>query len=211
MNSSDERLQKAILATLQCPTDPWLPELTGLLVSSGWKALNEEIGILPATYSTTNVMRSGKKAAAILTLLGDGAKGWFAVFLAQQLAPVWGAGDMGVAAAALAVFIGHIFPVFFGFKGGKGVATAAGIMLALNVWLGLAVVATWLLTFALSRYSSLSALLAAVLAPLYAAIFLAPLYVGMLVVLAGLLIWRHRANIRKLLQGEESSFKKAQE
>ena len=159
----------------------------------------------------TNVMRSGKKAAAILTLLGDGAKGWFAVFLAQQLAPVWGAGDMGVAAAALAVFIGHIFPVFFGFKGGKGVATAAGIMLALNVWLGLAVVATWLLTFALSRYSSLSALLAAVLAPLYAAIFLAPLYVGMLVVLAGLLIWRHRANIRKLLQGEESSFKKAQE
>ena len=159
----------------------------------------------------TNVMRSGKKAAAILTLLGDGAKGWFAVFLAQQLAPVWGAGDMGVAAAALAVFIGHIFPVFFGFKGGKGVATAAGIMLALNVWLGLAVVATWLLTFALSRYSSLSALLAAVLAPLYAAIFLAPLYVGMLVVLAGLLIWRHRANIRKLLQGEESSFKKTQE
>ena len=159
----------------------------------------------------TNVMRSGKKAAAILTLLGDGAKGWFAVFLAQQLAPVWGAGDMGVAAAALAVFIGHIFPVFFGFKGGKGVATAAGIMLALNVWLGLAVVATWLLTFALSRYSSLSALLAAVLAPLYAAIFLAPLYVGMLVVLAVLLIWRHRANIRKLLQGEESSFKKAQE
>ena len=159
----------------------------------------------------TNVMRSGKKAAAILTLLGDGAKGWLAVFLAQQLAPVWGAGDMGVAAAALAVFIGHIFPVFFGFKGGKGVATAAGIMLALNVWLGLVVVATWLLTFALSRYSSLSALLAAVLAPLYAAIFLAPLYVGMLVVLAGLLIWRHRANIRKLLQGEESSFKKAQE
>lgn len=159
----------------------------------------------------TNVMRSGKKAAAILTLLGDGAKGWFAVFLAQQLAPVWGAGDMGVAAAALAVFIGHIFPVFFGFKGGKGVATAAGILLALNLWLGLAVVATWLLTFALSRYSSLSALLAAGLAPLYAAIFLAPLYVGMLVVLAGLLIWRHRANIRKLLQGEERSFKKAQE
>ena len=159
----------------------------------------------------TNVMRSGKKAAAILTLLGDGAKGWLAVFLAQQLAPVWGAGDMGVAAAALAVFIGHIFPVFFGFKGGKGVATAAGILLALNLWLGLAVVATWLLTFALSRYSSLSALLAAGLAPLYAAIFLAPLYVGMLVVLAGLLIWRHRANIRKLLQGEERSFKKAQE
>jgi len=159
----------------------------------------------------TNVMRSGKKAAAVLTLLGDGAKGWCAVFLAQQLAPVWGAGDLGIAASALAVFIGHIYPVFFGFKGGKGVATAAGILLALNVWLGLAVVATWLLTFAISRYSSLSALLASILAPLYANIFLSKLYVGMVIVLSGLLIWRHRANIQKLLQGKESGFKKSQE
>lgn len=159
----------------------------------------------------TNVMRSGKKAAAVLTLLGDGAKGWCAVFLAQQLAPGWGASDLGIAAAALAVFIGHIYPVFFGFKGGKGVATAAGIFLALNIWLGLAVVATWLLTFALSRYSSLSALLASALAPLYAAIFLSKLYVGMVIVLSGLLIWRHRANIQKLLQGKESGFKKTQE
>ena len=159
----------------------------------------------------TNVMRSGKKAAAILTLLGDGAKGWFAVFLAQQLAPAWGANEIGIAAAALAVFIGHIFPLFFGFKGGKGVATAAGILLALNVWLGLAVVATWALTFALSRYSSLSALLAAALAPVYAAIFLNKLFIGTVIVLSGLLIWRHRANIRKLLQGKESRFKKAQE
>ena len=159
----------------------------------------------------TNVMRSGKKAAAILTLLGDGAKGWFAVFLAQQLAPAWGASEIGIAAAALAVFIGHIFPLFFGFKGGKGVATAAGILLALNVWLGLAVVATWALTFALSRYSSLSALLAAALAPVYAAIFLNKLFIGTVIVLSGLLIWRHRANIRKLLHGEESRFKKARE
>lgn len=159
----------------------------------------------------TNVMRTGKKAAAVLTLLGDGAKGWFAVFLAQQLAPAWGAGDLGIATSALAVFIGHIYPVFFSFKGGKGVATAAGILLALNIWLGLAVVATWLLTFALSRYSSLSALLASALAPLYAAIFLSKIYVGMVIVLSGLLIWRHRANIQKLLQGKESRFKKAQE
>lgn len=159
----------------------------------------------------TNVMRTGKKAAAVLTLLGDGAKGWFAVFLAQQLAPAWGAGDLGIATSALAVFIGHIYPVFFSFKGGKGVATAAGILLALNIWLGLAVVATWLLTFALSRYSSLSALLASALAPLYAAIFLSKIYVGMVIVLSGLLIWRHRANIQKLLQGKENRFKKAQE
>lgn len=159
----------------------------------------------------TNVMRSGKKAAAVLTLLGDGAKGWLAVFLAQYFAPAWDAGDLGIAASALAVFIGHIYPVFFGFKGGKGVATAAGILLALNVWLGLAVVATWLLTFAMSRYSSLSALLASLLAPLYANIFLSKLYVGTVIVLSGLLIWRHRANIQKLLQGKESGFKKAQE
>jgi len=159
----------------------------------------------------TNVMRSGKKAAAVLTLLGDGAKGWCAVFLAQHLAPGWGAGDLAIAASALAVFVGHIYPVFFGFKGGKGVATAAGILLALNVWLGLAVVATWLLTFSISRYSSLSALLASTLAPLYASIFLSKLYVGTVIVLSGLLIWRHRANIQKLLQGKESGFKKSQE
>lgn len=159
----------------------------------------------------TNVMRSGKKAAAVLTLAGDGAKGWFAMFLAQQLAPGWGAGDLAIAASALAVFVGHIYPLFFGFKGGKGVATAAGILLALNVWLGLAVVATWLLTFALSRYSSLSALLASVLAPLYASFFLSKIYVGTVIVLSSLLIWRHRANIRKLLQGKEHGFKKAQE
>ncbi len=159
----------------------------------------------------TNVMRSGKKAAAVLTLLGDGAKGWCAVFLAQQLAPSWGAGDAAIAVSALAVFVGHIYPVFFGFKGGKGVATAAGILLALNGWLGLAVVGTWLLTFALSRYSSLSALLASLLAPLYAYYFLSQLYFGMVTVLSVLLIWRHRANIRNLLQGKESGFKKAQE
>lgn len=159
----------------------------------------------------TNVMRSGKKAAAVLTLLGDGAKGWCAVFLAQYLAPGWGAGDLGIAASALAVFVGHIYPVFFGFKGGKGVATAAGILLALNVWLGLAVVATWLLTFILSRYSSLSALLASLLAPLYANYFLSKIYVGVVIVLSALLIWRHRANIQKLLQGKESGFKKSQE
>lgn len=159
----------------------------------------------------TNVMRSGKKAAAVLTLLGDGAKGWCAVFLAQQVAPSWGAGEWAVLGSALAVFIGHIYPVFFGFKGGKGVATAAGILLALNSWLGLAVIATWLLTFAVSRYSSVAALLAALLAPVYAALFLSKPYIGVVLVLSTLLIWRHRANIQKLLHGKESGFKKAQE
>ncbi len=170
----------------------------------------------PRTYGSgnpgaTNVMRTGKKAAAVLTLLGDGAKGWAAVFLAQQLAPSWGVSEAGIAACALATFLGHLFPVFFGFKGGKGVATTAGILLALNLWLGLAVLASWLLTFALSRISSLSALVAAVLAPVYAWFFLSKVYVAMVLVLALLLIWRHRANIRNLLQGKEGDFKKAQE
>jgi acyl phosphate:glycerol-3-phosphate acyltransferase len=172
----------------------------------------------PRTYGSgnpgaTNVMRTGKKTAAALTLFGDGAKGWAAVFLAQFLAPQWGVNEMGLALAALAAFLGHLFPVFFGFKGGKGVATAAGILLALNLWLGLAVLATWVTVFILSRISSLSALIAAISAPLYAAFFLghSKLTVGMVLVLALLLIWRHRSNIRNLLQGKEGGFKKAEE
>ena len=156
----------------------------------------------------TNVMRSGKKIAAVLTLLGDGAKGWAAVFLAQLLAPQWGGDALGVAAAALGAFLGHLYPVFFGFKGGKGVATAAGIMLALNVWLGLAVLATWLAVFAISRISSISALVGAVSAPIYAAFFLNQQTVGLVLLLSALLIWRHRSNIRNLMQGKESAFKK---
>ena len=159
----------------------------------------------------TNVMRSGQKTAAILTLLGDGVKGWAAVFLAQALAPYWGVSESGIAWAALAAFLGHLYPLFFGFKGGKGVATTAGILLALNLWLGLAVLATWGAVFILSRISSLSALAAAASAPVYALFFLHQPTVAMVFVLALLLIWRHRSNIRNLLQGKESGFKKAEE
>lgn len=170
----------------------------------------------PRTYGSgnpgaTNVMRSGKKVAAALTLFGDGAKGWVAVYLAQMLAPQWGVIEMGVALAALAAFLGHLYPVFFGFKGGKGVATAAGILLALHMWMGLAVLATWMTVFALSRISSLSALTAAVSAPVYAAFFLDKAMLATVIVLSALLIWRHRSNIRNLLQGKEGSFKKAEE
>jgi len=170
----------------------------------------------PRTYGSgnpgaTNVMRSGKKAAAALTLFGDGAKGWIAVYLAQVLAPHWGVAEVGVAMAALAAFLGHLFPVFFSFKGGKGVATAAGILLALNVWMGLAVLVTWIAVFALSRISSLSALTAAASAPVYAAYLLDKPMLLTVIVLSALLIWRHRSNIRNLLQGKEGSFKKAEE
>ncbi len=161
----------------------------------------------PRTYGShnpgaTNVLRSGKKAAAALTLLGDAAKGGLAVWLAQYFIP----GDYTlVAAVALAVFLGHLFPIFLRFKGGKGVATALGVLLALNVWLGLAALATWLLVVLVFRWSSLAALLAAVGAPIYAILLTMPReYVLVSAVISLLLIWRHQGNIQNLLAGKES-------
>lgn len=157
----------------------------------------------------TNVLRTGKKAAAALTLAGDAAKGWLAVWLTQLYAPAFGGGEEAVAASVLAVFLGHVYPVFFNFYGGKGVATALGILLALNGWLGLALAATWLAMAVIFRISSLSALVAALCAPLYAWYFLpSPLLVGAVLVLAALLIWRHQSNIRNLLSGKESAIGK---
>lgn len=157
----------------------------------------------------TNILRTGKKTAAALTLLGDAAKGWLAVWLAGIVGAQFGVHILAVHLAAIAVFLGHLFPVFFGFKGGKGVATALGIMLALDPWMGLAVFATWLAVFAVSRISSLSALVAALLAPVYGAYFTASrVTVITLCVLTVLLLWRHRANIQRLLAGEEGRFAK---
>ncbi|OIO82152.1 MAG: glycerol-3-phosphate acyltransferase [Gallionellaceae bacterium CG1_02_60_948] len=164
----------------------------------------------PRTYGSgnpgaTNVLRSGKKAAAALTLLGDAAKGWLAVFLAIRFAPHDGEGLLLVALVALAVFVGHIFPVFLKFKGGKGVATALGVLLALSGWMGLAVLATWILVALVFRYSSLAALVAAIAAPIYAMlIHLRPELVIATAVMSLLLIWRHQGNIRNLLTGKES-------
>jgi len=153
----------------------------------------------------TNVMRSGKKAAALLTLLGDAGKGWLAVWLALR----FGLTEGWVCAVALAVFAGHLFPVFYGFKGGKGVATAAGILLALSPWLGLSVLATWIVAFLMFRISSLSALTAAVFAPVFALTFNGPGLTSLSVLaLAVLLVWTHRSNIRKLLDGTEAGFSK---
>lgn len=164
----------------------------------------------PRTYGSgnpgaTNVLRSGKKAAAILTLLGDAAKGWLAVYLAIKFAPHDGDGLIWVALVSLAVFLGHLFPVFLKFQGGKGVATALGVLLALSVWMGLAVLATWLLVAVVFRYSSLSALVAAMAAPIYAMlVHLRPELVIATAVMSLLLIWRHKGNIRNLLTGKES-------
>lgn len=164
----------------------------------------------PRTYGSnnpgaTNVLRSGKKAAAALTLLGDAAKGWLAVWLAMRFAPHGEDFLMLVASVALAVFFGHVFPVFLKFKGGKGVATALGVFLALNPWLGLAAMGTWLIMALLFRLSSLSALTAAAAAPVYAALLGEPReIVAAVLAMALLLVWRHKSNIRNLLAGKES-------
>jgi acyl phosphate:glycerol-3-phosphate acyltransferase len=152
----------------------------------------------------TNVLRTGNRAAALLTLLGDGLKGFVAVFLAMHLAPVLGATPAAVPAVALAVFVGHLFPVFHRFAGGKGVATAAGIVFALYAPLALALALVWV-TMALGfRISSLAALTAAVLLPLGMLYVFGPVEVTWACcVIAGLLMWRHRANIVQLLSGAE--------
>lgn len=159
----------------------------------------------------TNVLRTGKKLAAAVTLLGDGAKGWLAVFLALRLAPVYGLDETVVAASAIAVFLGHVYPVFFGFHGGKGVATVLGILLALNPWLGLAALATWLLAAYMWRISSLSALIAAVFTPFYGWLWLqSGVLIAAVAALSLLLLWRHKSNIQNLLSGKEHAIGKTQ-
>jgi len=151
----------------------------------------------------TNVLRMGKKLAALLTLIGDGGKGWLAVFLAARYAG-YGVDATGVAICAAAVFLGHLFPVFFGFKGGKGVSTAGGILLAINPWLGLATVATWIVIAVLFRYSSLAAVVAAVFAPLYYFfLFGAREMLPALILMSALLLWRHKTNLLNLVAGKE--------
>lgn len=165
----------------------------------------------PRTYGSknpgaTNVLRSGNKKAAILTLIGDGFKGWLAVWLAMKFGPQYGIDDTGIALVTIAVFLGHLWPVFFRFVGGKGVATALGILLALNVWLGLATLVTWLVIAYAFRYSSLAALIASVFAPFYYGLLFGSADGILLAVLAmsALLIYRHRKNISNLLAGKES-------
>lgn len=149
----------------------------------------------------TNILRYGGKTAAILTLAGDILKGAVAVLVAQALT----ADPMIIALTGFAAFLGHLFPVFFSFRGGKGVATALGVWLALNPWVGLALIATWVLVALLFRYSSLSALMASLAAPLYVA-WLSPSapYLATMIVMSAILIFRHRSNIRNLIAGTEA-------
>ena len=153
----------------------------------------------------TNVLRTGNKLAAALTLAGDALKGLVAVLVAKALADRFGFGDGTIALVALAAFVGHLFPVFHRFQGGKGVATAAGVLLALHPLLGLGTLATWLLIAFFFRYSSLAALVAAVFAPLwYLFLFQPDPIAAAVAVMSVLLLWRHGTNIQNLLAGKES-------
>jgi glycerol-3-phosphate acyltransferase PlsY len=151
----------------------------------------------------TNVLRTGSKAAAVLTLLGDAAKGYVAVVLARALVGV-DIDSWVLPAVAVAAFLGHLFPVFHGFKGGKGVATALGILLAINWVLGITTLSTWLIVAVFLRYSSLAALISALFAPVYFVFLFGIQRMAMAILLmSALLIWRHRSNIKNLLNGTE--------
>ncbi|QDL38770.1 glycerol-3-phosphate 1-O-acyltransferase PlsY [Rhodoferax sediminis] len=158
----------------------------------------------------TNVLRSGSKAAAVATLVLDAVKGWLPVMLVRWFGQPYGLGDGTVALVGLAAFAGHLWPVFFKFEGGKGVATALGVLLGINWILGLATVATWLIIAFFFRYSSLASLIAAAFAPVYyllangVAWYTDPAISMAIFVMAMLLAWRHRENIARLIQGKES-------
>ncbi len=171
---------------------------------------------LPDPYSygsgnpgATNVLRTGNKRAAVLTLLGDALKGFLAVILARlvlgEAMVTQGAAAWIFCGVVIAVFLGHLYPLFHGFKGGKGVATACGILFGINLTLGLATLATWLIVAFFLRYSSLAALAAAVFGPIYFVFLFGfqPMAIALSVVCA-LLIWRHRSNIRNLMNGTET-------
>ncbi|RYF62472.1 MAG: glycerol-3-phosphate 1-O-acyltransferase PlsY [Comamonadaceae bacterium] len=158
----------------------------------------------------TNVLRSGRKGAALATLLLDALKGWLPVFLIDHYGDAWGLGPGVAAVAGLAAFLGHLYPVFFGFQGGKGVATAAGALVGIDWLLGLATGTTWLIIAFFFRYSSLASLVAAFFAPAYYLLggqIAWPFHrwvMAAIVVMSAMLVWRHRENIRRLIAGQES-------
>lgn len=201
---------------------PWIAPLVAVLLAYAIGSLSfavlvsRAMGLAdPRTYGSgnpgaTNVLRSGSKAAAALTLLLDAAKGWLPVWAAARWGGLWGLGEGTLALVGLAAFLGHLFPLYFRFQGGKGVATAAGVLLGWQPWLGVLVIGVWVAVALTLRYSSLAAIVAALAAPL--------LYwlldgVGWTVhgalgvavaAMTVLLLWRHAANIQRLLAGQES-------
>ena len=196
----------------------WLITLAYLIGSISFAVVVSKMMGLPDPYThrsknpgATNVLRTGNKLAAALTLLGDAAKGWLAVTIARAVLgdPVQESNNILLGLVALAVFIGHLYPVFHRFKGGKGVATAAGILFAISWVLGFATLATWLIVAIFMRYSSLAALCAAVFAPIYFTFLFGTQPMGLaILVMSLLLIYRHRSNIRNLMNGTETRLSK---
>lgn len=195
----------------------WIPSLVAVLAAyligslSFAVIISRVMGLAdPRSYGSknpgaTNVLRSGNRAAALLTLAFDALKGYVPVLLALVFGPRWGLGDTAVAFVGLAAFLGHLWPVFFRFQGGKGVATAAGVLMALSPGLGLTTLVSWAVIAAFFRYSSLASIVAALFAPFYQLlIWGGGPALACIVPMSLLLIWRHEGNIRKLIAGTES-------
>jgi glycerol-3-phosphate acyltransferase PlsY len=204
MNVMQHPLSVVVLAYL-------LGSLSFAVIVSKFMGLSDPRSYGSKNPGATNVLRSGNKKAAVLTLLFDAVKGCVPVAVLLQYGAAYGLTEGVAAAAGLAAFLGHLYPVFFKFEGGKGVATALGVLMGISPFLGLAVAITWLGIAWYSRYSSLAALLAAVLAPVYYAMAAdCPLWdfngaiFGMLCVMGILLVWRHRDNVNRLLAGTET-------
>jgi len=196
----------------------WLIPLAYALGSISFAVVVSKAMGLPDPYTygsknpgATNVLRTGNKLAAVLTLLGDAAKGWVAVTIARAVLgdPISSDNNLMLGLVAIAVFLGHLYPIFYRFKGGKGVATAAGILFAISWALGLATLGTWLIVAFFMRYSSLAALSAAAFAPLYFTFLFGLQPMGLaILVMSLLLIYRHRSNIRNLMNGTETRLAK---
>ena len=204
MNVMQHPLTVVVLAYL-------LGSLSFAVIVSKFMGLSDPRSYGSKNPGATNVLRSGNKKAAVLTLLFDAVKGCVPVAVLLQYGAAYGLTEGVAAAAGLAAFLGHLYPVFFKFEGGKGVATALGVLMGISPMLGLAVAITWLGIAWYFRYSSLAALLAAVLAPVYYAMAAdGPLWdfngaiFGMLCVMGILLVWRHRDNVNRLLAGTET-------
>lgn len=187
-----------------------LGSLSFAVIVSRVMGLNDPRSYGSKNPGATNVLRSGSKAAAVVTLLLDALKGWLPVMLVRFFGKPYGLEEGTLALVGLAAFLGHLYPVFFRFQGGKGVATALGVLVGVDAYLGLAVCASWLIIAFFSRYSSLASLVAAVFAPVYyvmgagIAWYLEKPVLLMMVVMAGFLFWRHSQNIARLLKGTES-------
>jgi glycerol-3-phosphate acyltransferase PlsY len=179
--------------------------LSFAVIVSRAMGLNDPRSYGSGNPGATNVLRSGNKTAAILTLLLDALKGYVPVLLVVLFGARFGLREGTVALVGLAAFVGHLWPVFFRFQGGKGVATAAGVIFGLNPLLGVATLATWLIIAWFSRYSSLAAIVSAAFAPMYQLLIWEAGPTALALIIMGLLlVWRHQANIKKLMAGTES-------